>query len=104
MTVVFSRSRYDGLPQGRIQLPDGLGGSREVAYLLTRVPGDPARMAPIAWHQVVRGDRVDLVAATYLGDVGAFWRVCDANLGLDPDRLVSPDAEGTILVVPAPGT
>lgn len=101
---MFSRSRYEGLPQGRVEVPDGLGGTREVAYLLTRLPGDPARMAPIAWHRVVRGDRLDLVATTYLGDVGAFWRVCDANAALDPDRLVSTDAEGSVLVVPAPGT
>lgn len=101
---MFSRSRYDGLPQGRVEVPDGGAGTREVAYLLTRVAGDPARMTPIAWHRVVRGDRLDLVAATYLGDVGAFWRVCDANCALDPDRLVSPDAENSVLVVPAPGT
>jgi hypothetical protein len=101
---MFSRSRYDGLPVAVVVVPDGDGGEREVAYLRTRTPGDPDAMTPAAWHRVGQHDRLDLVAATYLGDVGAFWRICDANRALDPDDLVAPSAEGSVLVVPAPGT
>ena len=46
---------------------------------------------------------MDLLAARYLGDHAGFWRICDANLALDPDELVGPDAEGGVLVVPTPG-
>jgi hypothetical protein len=101
---VFNRSRYDGVLQATAVVSDGEGGSREVAYLLTRSPGDPAAMNPAGWHRVVRDDRLDLVADRYLGDVGAFWRICDANRALDPDDLVAPSAEGSVLVIPAPGT
>jgi hypothetical protein len=97
------RSRYDGVPTATIEVDDGRGGVREVPYILTRTPADPATLTPLAWHRVAADDRLDLIAARYLGDPSAFWRIGDANLALDPDDLVGPDAEGTVLVVPAPG-
>lgn len=100
----MGRSRYEGLPTASVVVDDGGGGVREVAYLLTRTPPDPRGTIPLAWHRVVRSDRLDLVAARYLGDPSAFWTVCDANLALDPDALVAQDAEGSVLVVPVPGT
>lgn len=97
------RSRYEGLPTARVEVEDGRGGVREVAFLLTREPLDPALAQPLAWHRVAADDRLDLLAARYLGDPAGFWRICDANLALDPDELVGPDAEGGVLVVPTPG-
>ena len=49
------------------------------------------------------GDRLDLVAARYLGDPTAAWQVADANGALDPDELTAVEAEGDLLVVPFPG-
>jgi hypothetical protein len=86
-----------------VVVDDGAGGVREVAYLLTRVPLDPAAVPVAAWHRVAADDRLDLLAARYLGDPGAAWRICDGNLALDPDALVGEDAEGTIIAIPAPG-
>ncbi len=112
------RSRYDGAAVAYTSVEDGAGGGREVAYLRTRTPGaaaaDPgsgvgvgsgigAGPPPIAWHRVATDDRLDLLAARHLGDPGAAWRICDANLALDPDALVGPDAEGAVVVIPAPG-
>ncbi len=97
------RSRYDGAGQALVEVPDGTGGQREVAYLLPRVPGDPASTRPLAWHRVVSDDRLDLVVHRYLGDPLAFWQVCDANAALDPDALVGGDAEGSVIVIPVPG-
>ncbi|MFJ8579368.1 hypothetical protein [Micromonospora sp. NPDC093277] len=96
-------SRYDGAQPATVVVDDGAGGLREVAYLLTRVPLDPATTPVVAWHRVVPDDRLDLLAARYLGDPAAAWRICDANLALDPDALVGPDAEGRVIAIPGPG-
>ena len=97
------RSRYDGARTATVEIDDGRGGRREVVYLLTRTPLDPGATTPFAWHRVAADDRLDLLASRYLGDPAAFWRICDANLALDPDELVGPDAEGAVVVVPTPG-
>jgi hypothetical protein len=100
---VFGSSRYAGLPTGTAAVPDGAGGQRDVTYLLTRFPGDPRAMTTIAVHRVAADDRLDLIASTYLGDVAAFWRICDANRALDPAALVAPDEVGSDIAIPAPG-
>ena len=97
------RNRYEQAEQARVTVPDGLGGTREVAYLLPRALPDPATTIAMGWHRVGPDDRVDTVAARYLGDPAAFWRICDANLAVDPDALVGPDAEGAVIVIPVPG-
>lgn len=94
-------SRYRDCPQATVTVPDGQGGTREVAYLLPRPA--PVQAPVIARHRVADDDRLDLIAATYLGDPTAYWAVCDANLALDPDDLVAPDRRGTLLDIPAPG-
>ena len=95
--------RYDGLEVATATVPDGTGGVREVPYWRRRLLPDPGAVVPLAMHPVTAQDRLDLVAARHLGDPTAFWQVADANAALDPDGLVGPDAEGTVLVVPAPG-
>jgi len=46
-------------------------------------------------HAVVQGDRLDKIAATYLGDPELFWHVCDANPTLLPDDLLAELSDGT---------
>ena len=96
-------SRYHGVPTACVPVGDGLGGVRLVAYLLPRTPRDTTGTVVAARHRVTPLDRLDLVAAQYLGDPVAAWRIADANVALDPDDLVGPDAEGTVLVIPVPG-
>lgn len=97
------RGRYEGVEVATVLARDGTGGDREVAFLLARSPSSPANMLALSWHRVGPEDRIDLVTARYLGDPAAFWRVCDANLALDPAALVGPAAEGSIIVIPVPG-
>lgn len=97
------RSRYDDARAASVAVDDGAGGVREVAYLLPRTPPDPGQAVPLARHRVVPDDRLDLIAARYLGDPEAAWRICDANGALDPDDLVGPDAAGRVVVIPVPG-
>ena len=37
----------------------------------------------------MEGERVDHLAAKYLGDPGLFWRLCDANGVINPQDLES---------------
>ena len=38
-------------------------------------------------HTVSQGDRLDNLAAQYLGDPEQFWRLCDANAAMHPEEL-----------------
>lgn len=73
-TLFAPNSRYYGIATTTILIND-----RPVAYLLRRfVP--PARSFQLLQeHTVVQGQRLDNIAALYLGDPTLFWRLCDAN-------------------------
>jgi len=100
--VLEPTSRYAGLDVGTTTVPDGDGGHRVVRYLSRRFPPSPASLPTLAEHVVSRGDRVDLVAARYLGDPTQFWRICDANLAIHPDELTADDRIGAALRIPVP--
>jgi hypothetical protein len=95
-------SRYADVEVATTTVPDGIGGMREVRYLRRRFPPQPATLATLAEHVVTGGDRLDLVAATYLGDPTQFWRICDANLAIHPAELTAPDRIGERLRIPVP--
>jgi hypothetical protein len=72
------------------------------AYLARRIvpqPGAPT-YATVARHIVKQGDRLDLLAAKYLGDPLIFWLICDANGAIRPNELV--ETPGTILNITMP--
>lgn len=100
--MVDGTSRYDGAEIATTAVPDGAGGERLVRYLRRRPQPDPAAVRPLAVHRVVQGDRIDLLTGQYLGDPTAFWRIAEANAALDPYELVSPKAEGTVIIIPIP--
>jgi hypothetical protein len=76
-------SRYHGLPTATLTTPDG----RTVIYLTRRFAPPPERLVTVQEHAVAQGDRVDNLAAQYLGDPEQFWRLCDANAALRPEEL-----------------
>ncbi len=43
----------------------------------------------IGEHKKLDGQRLDLIAAHYLADATAFWRLCDANNSVVPDALAA---------------
>jgi hypothetical protein len=49
----------------------------------------PIRSAPPirGHHQRIDTQRLDLLAAHYLGDSTAFWRLCDTGRSMSPDAL-----------------
>jgi hypothetical protein len=90
--------RYDGVEVATIRV-----GERDVRYLRRRELPDLRDVRPLAFHAVAQGDRLDLLAARYLGDALAAWQIADANAALDPDELTAPGREGDRLTVPFPG-
>jgi hypothetical protein len=93
-------SRYDGVEIATTTVPDGEGGVREVRYLRRRRAPAHATQPPLARHRVADDDRLDLVAARYLGDPLASWRIADANSALDPQAVTA--TAGDVVVVPTP--
>ena len=63
------------------------------------LPGAPS-FATVAQHIVRQGDRIDLVAAKYLGDPLIFWLICDANGATDPFELI--ETPGTVINITTP--
>ena len=62
-------------------------------------PGAP-NFATIATCTVRQGDRLDILAAKYLGDPLMFWLICDANGAIRPEDLIA--TPGTTLNITAP--
>ena len=76
-------SRYALTPTTSLVRADGT----MVTYLRRRFVPAPENLALLQWHQVVQGERLDNIAAKYLGDPEQFWRLCDANRALRPQEL-----------------
>jgi len=98
-TVTFpADSRYYGSKTLTLVTPAG----ETITYLARRIvpqPGAP-NFATVAQHTVKQGDRLDLIAAKYLGDPLIFWLICDANGAIDPRELVA--TPGNVLNITTP--
>ena len=73
-----------------------------ITYLSRRFvpqPGAP-NYAIVAQHTVKNGDRLDLIAARYLGDPLMFWLLCDANGAIAPNDLIA--TPGRVLAITTP--
>jgi hypothetical protein len=97
-------SRYYGIPTSRITRADG----RTVLFVQRRFLPPMENFAPLQVVTIVAGDRLDNLAARYLGDPQQSWRLCDANGAMQPEALVvNVGATLTITLpegVPSPGT
>jgi hypothetical protein len=89
-------SRYHQTPIATLTLPDG----REVAYLKRRLVPPPELFALLQEHAVTEGERLDHIAARYLGDPEQFWRLCDANGAIRPDELLEPVGRRVRITLP----
>ncbi|HEY6253928.1 MAG TPA: LysM domain-containing protein [Candidatus Angelobacter sp.] len=91
-------SRYYGSKTLSYEAPNG----QTITYLVRRfvpAPGAP-NFSTVARHTVRQGDRLDLIAAKYLGDPLVFWLICDANGAIRPNELV--ETLGTVLNITMP--
>ena len=91
-------SRYYNSATLSYTAPDG----RVIPYLAQRFVPQPgaASFATVATHTVRAGDRLDLLAAKYLGDPLMYWLICDANGAIRPNQLV--ETPGKILSITMP--
>jgi hypothetical protein len=91
-------SRYHGASVLQFTAPNG----QVIPYLQRRIvpqPGAP-NYATINQYTVCQNDRLDLIAARYLGDPLMAWLICDANGARNPDDLVP--TPGTVLAITTP--
>lgn len=95
-------SRYYYTQTNKLELADG----REIAYLQRRFIPPPERFALLFEHTVTDNERLDNMAAQFLGDPEQFWRLCDANVCLDPNELTETVGRKLRITLPEgiPGT
>jgi len=92
-----STSRYYGLAVENLDLADGI----TIAYVTRRFVPAPERFQTLQYHTVTQGERLDNIAAKYLGDPGLFWRICDANRAMRPEALTGPPGRKLRITLPA---
>jgi hypothetical protein len=91
-------SRYYNSATLQYTAPNG----QVITYLARRFvpqPGTP-NFATVARHTITQGDRLDLIAAKYLGDPLIFWLLCDANGAICPNSLIA--TPGTVVAITTP--
>jgi len=91
-------SRYYGSSTLTYTTPAG----QPITYLARRFVPQPgaANYSTVAQYTVKKGDRLDLIAAKYLGDPLMAWLICDANGAIAPWTLV--ETPGTVLAFTTP--
>jgi hypothetical protein len=77
-------SRYYGLDTAVLTTPDGT----TIIYLRRRFLPSPDRFQLVQEHAVKQRERLDNIAAAFLGDPELFWRLADANGAMRPEELV----------------
>jgi nucleoid-associated protein YgaU len=83
-------SRYNGLDITTTEITDSDGTVRQVRYVQRRFIPPTDDTLTVVEHIVTAGDRLDNIAARYLGDPLLFWQICDANNILRPEELEQP--------------
>ncbi|MEA2887493.1 MAG: hypothetical protein QOD11_1853 [Bradyrhizobium sp.] len=89
-------SRYYGIATAQMTGPDG----RTVVYVQRRFLPPPENFAPLQVITIAAGDRLDNIAARYIGDPQQSWRLCDSNGAMQPEALVA--SVGATLTITLP--
>lgn len=76
-------SRYHAIGTETIELAD----KKSVIYLKRRFIPPAEKLELITEHPIKSGDRLDNIAASYIGDAEQFWQVADANNAMKPEEL-----------------
>lgn len=77
------------------------GVRRELRYLARRLVPPLDERVTLAEHLVRQGERLDHLAAIYLGDPIQFWRIADANPSLVPEELTDEPGATVIVAMPS---
>jgi len=95
-TLFAPTSRYRGLGVATLTTPQG----KPVVHLQRRFLPPSGSLRLLQEHAVAQGERLDVVAAQFLGDPELFWRLCDANDALRPEELT--ETPGRVLRITLP--
>lgn len=95
-TLFPPNSRYHGVETAKLTAADG----RPIVYLRRRFVPPPAQFTLLLEHTVTQGDRLDNLAAKYLGDPEQFWRICDANGAMRPEELTEKPGDKVRITLP----
>ena len=84
-TLFAPSSRYYDIDTATMTGADG----KVIIYIRRRFvpPADGFQL--LQEHSVTQDERLDNIAARYLGDPELFWRVADANSAMRPEDLVN---------------
>lgn len=91
-----ANSRYHGIKITTLEQKN----QEPIACLKRRFVPPLEHFAVIQEHTVVEGDRVDNLAAQYLGDPELYWRLCDANGVMRPDELTETPGDKVAITLP----
>jgi nucleoid-associated protein YgaU len=92
-TSFDTASRYYGAAVFELHGTDG----STVRYIGRRFIPQPETFPSLIAHPVQQGDRIDVLAARYLGDPLLYWRIADANLAVRPS---DPLVQGQVIRIP----
>lgn len=87
-------SRYYGTGVEQLTLPNGT----IVSYLSRRIIPQMSIYTKTQNYSVVLGDRLDNLAARFIGDPILFWMIADANGAMDANDLTSEP--GRVILIP----
>ena len=90
-------SRYHGIATQEFTTATG----KTVVYVQRRFIPSADQYQVITEHEVIQGDRLDLIADRYLGDPEQFWQICDANNTMIPDELTAKTGTRLKITLPA---
>lgn len=92
-----TNSRYYKIKEANITFKDSDGREHNIVYKRRRFIPPSEDTGTLIEHTVTQGERLDNITARYMGDPTQFWRVCDANLILEPDELT--DETGCLIKI-----
>jgi hypothetical protein len=95
-TLFTPGSRYYGLSTLAV-----MQNGQPVAYLSRRFIPQPDQFTPLQEYSVVQGDRLDNIAAKFMGDPTLFWRLCDANGAMRSEELTAEVGAKIVITLPA---
>lgn len=95
-TLFPPNSRYAGMAVATLALPQG----KVIIYLARRFLPPAERFQLLQEHTVTQGERLDNIAAQYMGDPTLFWRLCDANNAKRPEELTETIGRKLAITLP----
>jgi hypothetical protein len=95
-TAFPATSRYNGVPILTFTTAD----NRTITYLQRRILPSPDDFALLQLHIVTQGERMDSIAAKFLGDPEQYWRICDANGAMRPEDLTDTPGRTVRITLP----